>query len=58
VAILKLLYRVLRYERTRRTTYDFLAARGSQIYERFLQGTYLFIIQRQMTLEGRMNLIF
>lgn len=38
--------------------YDFPAARASQNYERFIQGIYLFAIQRQMTLDGRMNLIF
>ncbi|MFZ3084253.1 hypothetical protein [Rhodoferax ferrireducens] len=39
-------------------TYEFAGAKGHQTYEIMLPGTGLFNIERKMSLEGRVNLVF
>jgi hypothetical protein len=39
-------------------TYDFSGAKGQQSYEVMNQGVGLFFIDRKMSLEGRVNLVF
>lgn len=39
-------------------TYDFAGAKGQQTYEIMQPGTGLFNIERKMSLEGRVNLVF
>lgn len=39
-------------------TYDFPAAKAQQTFEQFDGGTNLFFLDRKMSLDGRMNLVF